>query len=106
MRRVSGETGQRLPLLGRKSTLEPGLGPALAGPRVAVDSSATVAAGAAVDSTVAVSIPDSIERFDLREIGIGVLEFLAQPLDVAVNRPVVDVDVLAISRIHQLVAVF
>src|SRR5205085_10078415 len=63
-------------------------------------------AGAAAGSTVPVSIPNAIECFDLREIRIDVLEFLAQTLDVTVDRPVVDIDVLAIGRIHQLVAVF
>src|SRR4051812_16294484 len=57
-------------------------------------------------SAVAVSIADAIEGFDLREFRIDGLELLAQPLDVAVDRPVVDIDVLAIGRIHQLVAVF
>src|SRR5437899_664949 len=109
MRRVRGETGQRLPDLGRRSTFGPGPGPALASPRVAAECSATVAegaAGAATGSTVAVSIPDPIERFDLREIRFDVLEFLSQALDLAVDRPFVDINVLAISRIHQLVAVF
>src|SRR5271169_3557567 len=108
MRRVSGETVQRLPVRDRRSALGPGLGAALAGDRRAEGCPATAEgdAGAAAGSTVAVSIPDAIERFDLREIRIDVLEFLAQTLDVTVDRPVVDIDVLAIGRIHQLVAVF
>src|SRR4029077_15937074 len=56
-------------------------------------------------SAIAVSITDAIEGFDLREIRVDGLELLAQPFDVAVDRPVVDIDVLAVSRIHQLVAV-
>src|SRR5690348_10227163 len=104
MRRVSGETVRRLPVLGRRS----GLGPALAAERRAKGCSATAEgeAGEAAGSTVAVSIPDAIECFDLREIRIYVLKFLAQTLDVTVDRAVVDIDVLAIGRIHQLVAVF
>src|SRR6266403_5431495 len=108
MRRVSGETVQRLPVLGRRSALGPGPSAALAGERGAKGCSVTAegAAGAAAGSTVAVSIPDAIECFDLREIRIDVLKFLAQTLDVTVDRTVVDIDVLAIGRIHQLVAVF
>src|SRR5271170_261002 len=60
----------------------------------------------AVVSAVAVSVADAIEGFDLREFAVDVLELLAQALDVAVDRAVIDVDVLAIGRIHQLVAVF
>src|ERR1700726_289833 len=61
--------------------------------------------GAGFGSAVAVSIADAIEGFDLRELRIHALEFLAQALDVAVDRPVIDINVFAISRIHQLVAV-
>ena len=57
------------------------------------------------DPPVAVSIADAIKGFDLREIRVDGLELTAQPLDVAVDRPVVDVNVLPISRVHQLVAV-
>src|SRR4029077_11254996 len=56
-------------------------------------------------SAIAVSITDAIEGFDLREIRVDGLELLAEPLDVAVDCSVVDIDVLAVSRIHQLVAV-
>src|SRR5437870_2666001 len=62
--------------------------------------------GAGFGSAVAVSIADAIEGFDLRELRIDVLEFLAQALDVAVDRPIIDINVLAIGGIHQLVAVF
>src|SRR6476646_1230107 len=57
-------------------------------------------------SAVAVSITDAIEGFDLAKFGIDRLELLAQALDVAVDRAVIDVDMLAIGRVHQLVAVF
>src|SRR3984893_13284428 len=74
-------------------------GPADRCPGAAVDS------GAGSRSAVAVSITDAIEGFDLAELGIDRLELLAQPLDVAVDRAVIDIDVLAIGRVHQLVAV-
>src|SRR5215469_5284842 len=109
MRRVSGETDQRLATLGRSSALGPELAPGGTGVRETKGGSATGAegdAGAAAGSTVAVSIPDAIEGFDLRKIGISGLEFFAQTLDVAVDRAIVHIDVLAIRRIHQLVAVF
>src|SRR5205085_7422488 len=57
-------------------------------------------------SAVAVSITDAIESFDLAEFGIDRLELLAQALDVAVDRAVIDVDMLAIGRVHQLIAIF
>src|SRR5436305_1751452 len=108
MRRVSGATVQRLSVLDRRSARGRRAGAALASDRGAEGCSATAEgdAGAATGSTVAVSIPDAIECFDLREIGIDVLEFFAQSLDVTIDRPVVDIDVLAIGRIHQLIAVF
>src|SRR5881227_2915345 len=62
--------------------------------------------GPGFGSAVAVSITDAIEGFDLAEFGVDRLELLAQALDVAVDRAVIDVDVLAVSRIHQLIAVF
>src|SRR4029077_17591392 len=65
-----------------------------------------VRSGAGWGSAVAVSIADAIKGFDLAEFGVDRLELLAQALDVAVDRTIVDVDMLAVSRIHQLVAVF
>src|SRR5260221_9958290 len=55
-------------------------------------------------STVAVAVSDAIERLDLGELAVDHLELLAQPLDVAVDGAVVDVDMLAVGGIHQLVA--
>src|SRR3546814_423876 len=52
-----------------------------------------------------VAVTDAIERFDLLEVVVDVAELLAQPLDVAVDGAVVDIDGLAVGRIHQLVAV-
>src|SRR3954453_7733076 len=109
MRRVSGDTGQRLsPPLGRIRVFGPRAGETrAAGKGIEVVWSATVADGAEAptDSTVAISVPDAIEGFYLGEIRVGGLELLSQPLDVAVHRSVVDVNMLAIRRVHQLVAV-
>src|SRR5690606_205091 len=52
----------------------------------------------------AVAVSDAIERFDLSEFGINRLELSSEPFDVAVDRAVVDVDVLAVCGIHELVA--
>src|SRR5690242_21243217 len=54
---------------------------------------------------VAISISDAIERFDLLELAVDLAELAADPLDVAVDGAVVDIDRLAVRRIHQLVAV-
>ena len=48
-------------------------------------------------SALAVAIADAVERLDLVELGIDLLELLAQPLDVAVDGAVIDIDVLAIG---------
>src|ERR1700736_3715877 len=52
------------------------------------------------------AITHAIEGFDHLEIVIHDLEFLAQPLDVAVDGAVIDIDLIVISRIHQGVAAF
>src|SRR3546814_19791927 len=52
------------------------------------------------------SVTGAIQRFDSVELGIELTEFTANPLDVAVDRAVVDIDVVVIGRIHQLVARF
>src|SRR5689334_16888087 len=57
-----------------------------------------------VRSPIAVAVSDTIKRLDLRELGVDDLELLAQSLDVTVDCPIVDIDVLAIGRVHQLVA--
>src|SRR5947199_5293066 len=56
-------------------------------------------------SRVAISVSDAIKRFDLLELAVDLAELAAHPLDVAVDRAVVDVDRLAVGGIHQLVAV-
>src|SRR5579864_6694365 len=45
-----------------------------------------------------------IQRLDHVERVIGLLEFLAQSLDVAVDRAVVDIDLVVISGVHQRIA--
>src|ERR1700761_4464341 len=50
------------------------------------------------------AVADAVERFDHLEIVVDHLELLAQPLDVAVDGAVVDIDLVVIGRIHQRVA--
>src|SRR5437879_2295308 len=54
---------------------------------------------------VAVSISDAIKRFDLLELAVNLAELAADSLDVAVDRAVVDINRLAVRRIHQLLAI-
>src|SRR5579883_291910 len=53
---------------------------------------------------IAVAISNAIESFYLDEVIVDGLELFAQPLDVAVDRAVIDIDVLAIGAVHQLIA--
>src|SRR5829696_4622103 len=46
----------------------------------------------------------AVERLDRLEGGVHRSELTPQPLDVAVDGPVVDIDVVLISHVHQLVA--
>src|SRR3546814_12581524 len=50
------------------------------------------------------AVARAIEGRDRVEIGIDLAELAAQPLDVAVDRAVVDIDIVLIGGIHQLVA--
>src|SRR5436305_7151880 len=50
------------------------------------------------------AVADAVERLDHVEVIVGLLELLAQALDVAVNGAVVDIDLVVIGRIHQRVA--
>src|SRR5690348_17199983 len=50
------------------------------------------------------TIADAVERLDHVELGVNRLELLAEPLDVAVDGPVVDIDLVVIGRIHQRIA--
>ena len=44
------------------------------------------------------TVADPIQRFDHVEVVIDRLELLAKPLDVAVDRAIIDIDLLVISR--------
>ena len=50
------------------------------------------------------AIAHAVERLDHLEIVVDRLELLAQPLDVAVDGAVVDIDLVVIGRVHQRVA--
>jgi hypothetical protein len=52
------------------------------------------------------SIPHTIQGLDNIEVVIHDLKFLAKALDVAVDRPVIDIDLIVIGRIHERVAAF
>src|SRR5712691_4064463 len=49
-------------------------------------------------------IADTVKRFDHVEVVVGALELLAQPLDVAVDGAVVDIDLVVVGGVHQGVA--
>src|SRR5579862_925732 len=57
-------------------------------------------------SAFPISVTDTIERLDGIELVTDCLEFLAQSLDMAVDRAVVHVDLVVVSRVHQVVAAF
>src|ERR1700722_1976413 len=50
------------------------------------------------------AVSDPVQRFDHFEFVVHDLELLAQPLDVAVDGAIVDVNLVVIGRIHQGVA--
>jgi hypothetical protein len=52
------------------------------------------------------AITDTIERLDHIELDIACHELLAQPLDVAVDGPVVHIHLIVVGCIHQGVAAF
>src|SRR3984893_16178842 len=52
------------------------------------------------------TITYAVQRLDHIEFVVTGLEFLAQPLDVAVDGPIVDIDLIVIGRIHQGIAAF
>jgi hypothetical protein len=52
------------------------------------------------------TVPDAVKCFDHIEINIANLEFFAQPLYVSIYRPIVDVDLIVVSSVHQCVAAF
>ena len=47
------------------------------------------------------AVADAVERLDHVEVLVGLLELLAQPLDVAVDGAIVDVNLVVVGRIHQ-----
>ena len=47
------------------------------------------------------TITDTIKRFDDVEVIVDLFELLSQALDVTVDRAVIDVNLIIISRIHQ-----
>src|SRR3954453_23094808 len=91
IRKVSGESHPFLERRGRGSGVA---ARAVAG-SPATRVGAAPARGRASLLSVAVTISDAIERLDLREVVVDRLELLPQALDVAVDRAVVDIDVLA-----------
>ncbi len=50
------------------------------------------------------AVADAVQRLDHVEVVVDLLELLAQPLDVAVDGAVVDVDLIVVGRVHQRVA--
>ena len=52
------------------------------------------------------TITYAVERLDHIEVDVASLEFLAEPLDVAIDGPVVDIDLVVVCRIHQGIAAF
>src|SRR3546814_10462337 len=52
------------------------------------------------------TVADAIEGFYRLETGVHHPKLLAQPLDVAVDRPIVNIHVILIGGIHQLVTGF
>src|ERR1700738_4785279 len=111
MRRVSGEW-RRVALRRRRSSEGDAAGRAGAGATLRRLNAAAIREPKPCSpnrrrpgSGVAVSVSDAIKRFDLLELAVDLAELAAHALDMAVDRAVVDVDRLAIGRIHQLVAV-
>src|SRR5688572_5663378 len=52
------------------------------------------------------AIADAVERLDRIEAVVRGAELAAHTFDVAVDRPVVDIDVVLVGDVHQLVARF
>src|SRR5208337_4579289 len=57
-------------------------------------------------SALLVTVADAIQGFDLVETIVHAAELLANALHVAVDRAVVDIDILAIGGVDELVAAF
>ena len=63
-----------------------------------MDRASSFAAGA--NSCFSEAVADAIQRFDNLEIGVDYFELLAQPLDVAVDRAIVDINLIVIGGIR------
>src|SRR5262245_33352267 len=50
------------------------------------------------------AVADAVERLDHVEIVVRLLELLAQPLDVAVDGAIVDIDLVVVGSVHERVA--
>ena len=57
-------------------------------------------------SRVAIAITDSVERLNLRKIGIDLPELGPQAFYVAIDGSIVHVDGFAVGGVHQLIARF
>src|SRR3954466_13500401 len=57
----------------------------------------------ACSSFLSKAVSDPVKRLDPLERGVDSAELAPQPLDVAVDRSVVDIDVFLIGDVHQLV---
>ena len=55
-------------------------------------------------SGLLIAIADAVQRFDGIKLIIDFTKLLAQSLDVAVDRPVIHIDLIIIGHVHQLVA--
>src|SRR5579862_2044962 len=62
------------------------------------------ARGRLARSDLAVAVTDTIEGFDGVELRVNLPELLAHAFDVAVDRPVVDINLIVVGRVHQVVA--
>src|SRR5436189_6393810 len=74
--------------------------------RVVSDPPAAQPRGVTPSSFLGKSISNAVEGLDRFEIGIDLPEFPAQPLDMAVDRAIVDIDIVLIGGVHQLIARF
>src|SRR6266540_2825285 len=52
------------------------------------------------------AVAHTVQGFDHLEIVVHDLELLAQPLDVAVDGAIVDIDLIVIGGVHQCIAAF
>src|SRR5690349_19871112 len=98
MRSVSGDKRPRRGSCGSKRTVQIS--------RASLRAAEAAGIAAVSSSGVAVAVTDAVKRLNLRKIRVDHFEFFAQTFDMAVYCTVIDVDVLAISAIHQLIAAF